>query len=92
MYVVINHIIFYMKFLLSFIKMIYWISKENGENLTFNQLQYCLMRNFGGQTDVNKTVRLFLERLSAHVLLTEHSIADVKVRDYSLLCNLCYYL
>ena len=74
--------------------MIYWISKENGKKLTFNQLQYCLMRNFSGQTD-NKTVILFLERLSAHnvhVLLTEHSTADVKVRDYSLLCNLCYYL
>ena len=91
MYVVINHIIFYMKFFLSLIKMMYWISKENGENLTLNQLLYCLMRNFGGQTDVNEVVKSFFIKVPANILTT-HFTADVKVRDYSLLCNLCYYL
>ena len=41
--------------------MMYWISQESGETLTMNQLQYCVKRNFGGKTDVDKTVNLFLE-------------------------------
>ena len=68
--------------LLSLIKMMYWISQKSGETLTMNQLQYCLMRNFGGKTDVNKTVELFLRKVRADLLQTKPSTSDVKVSSY----------
>ena len=49
--------------LFSLIKMMYWISEKSGETLTMNQLQHCLMRNFGGKTNVNSTVEVFLNCL-----------------------------
>ena len=60
--------------------MMYWISEESKENLTMNQLQHCLMRNFGGKTDVNKTVTLFLKKVPAHLLQTIQSASDFEVR------------
>ena len=59
--------------------MMYWISERSGKNLTMNQLQHCLMRNFGGKTDVNKTVELFLEKVPAHLLQTKEATFDVEV-------------
>ena len=68
--------------LLSLIKMMYWISKKSEETLTMNQLQYCLMRNFGGKTDVNKTVELFLKKVQADLLQTRpSSTSDVEVNS-----------
>ena len=58
--------------------MMYWISERNGENLTMNQLQHCLMRNFGGKTDVSKTVELFLRKVPAHLLQAK---VDVEVSN-----------
>ena len=69
--------------LLSLIKMMYWISEKSGEALTMNQLQHCLMRNFGGKTDVNKTVELFLRKVRADLLQTKPSTSEVKVSSYS---------
>ena len=59
--------------------MMYWISEESKENLTMNQLQHCLMRNFGGKADVNETVKLFLKKVPAHLLQTIQSASDVEV-------------
>ena len=65
--------------------MMYWISEESKENLTMNQLQHCLMRNFGGKTNVNEMVTLFLEKVlkqaPAHLLQTIQSGSDVEVRS-----------
>ena len=69
--------------LLSLIKMMYWISEKSGEALTMNQLQHCLMRNFGGKTDVNKTVELFLRKVRADLLQTKPSTSEVEVSSYS---------
>ena len=50
--------------------MMYWISKKSGEILTINQLQYCLMRNFGGgPTDIN-IPELFLRKVEINFLST----------------------
>ena len=61
----------------------YWISEESGENLTMNQLRHCLMRNFGGKTEVKETVTLFLEKaleqVPAHLLQTIQSSSNVEV-------------
>ena len=63
--------------------MMYWISEESKENLTMIQLQHCLLRNFGGKTDVNETVTWFLEKVSKevrdHLLQTIQSASDVEV-------------
>ena len=59
--------------------MMYWISEETKENLTMNQLQHCLMRNFGGKTNVNETVTLFLKKVPAHLLQAIESASDVEV-------------
>ena len=63
--------------------MMYWISEESGEDLTMNQLRHCLMRNFGGKTNVNETVKLFLEKylneIPAHLLQTIQSSSNVEV-------------
>ena len=63
----------------SLINMMYWISQESGESLTINQIQYCLMRNFGGKTDVSQTVKIFLKKVPAYLLQTKQSSFDVKV-------------
>ena len=72
-----------MNFLLSLIKMMYWISEKSGETLTMNQLQHCLMRNFGGKIDVNKTVELFLRKVRADLLHAKSSTSDIEVSYYS---------
>lgn len=69
-------------FILSLIKMMYRISKKSGEMLTMNQLEHCLMRNFGGKTDISKTVGLFLKRVPADLLQTKQSPSDVQVSTY----------
>ena len=60
--------------------MMYWISEKSGETLTMNQLQHCLMRNFGGKTDVNKTVELFLRKVRADLLQTKPSTSDIEIQ------------
>ena len=65
-----------MNFLLSLIKMMYWISERSGEALTMNQLEHCLMRNFGGKTDMNNTneaVELFLKKVRTFSIQTKPS-------------------
>jgi len=57
----------------------YSISQKSGENLSMNQLQHCLMRNFGGKTNVNKTVELFLKEVPANLVQTISSTSDVEV-------------
>ena len=59
--------------------MMYWISEESGESLTMNQLQHCLMRNFGGRTDVNEMITLFLKNIPAHLLQTKQSVPNAEV-------------
>ena len=59
--------------------MMYWISQRSGESLTMNQIQHCLMRNFGGKTDVNETIKVFLEKVPAALLQTKQSFSDAKV-------------
>ena len=65
--------------------MMYWISEKSGETLTMNQLQHCLMRNFGGKTDVNKTVELFLKKVRADLVQTKTSTSDVEVSSWRYL-------
>lgn len=79
-----------MTVLFSLIKMMYWISEKSGETLTMNQLQHCLMRNFGGKTDVNKTVELFLRKVRADLLQTKPSTSDIEVSYYTYLFYLMF--
>lgn len=60
--------------------MMYWISQRSGKTLTFNQIQYCLMRNFGGKPD-NKVVDLFLDKIPRDTLLSiqKQSTSEIKV-------------
>lgn len=70
--------------LCSLIKMLYCIFQKNGcKNLTMNQLQHCLKRNFGGKTDVNEIVDTFLENISAKFIRTEEITID-NVCSYKL--------
>ena len=59
--------------------MMYWISQESGESLTINQIQYCLMRNFSGKTNVSQTVEIFLKKVPPHLLQTKQPSFDLEV-------------
>ena len=66
-------------FLISLIKMMYWISQNTGKRLTLTQLRHCLMRNFGGADDINKIVQRFLGKLTANCLEFEQSSLEFQV-------------
>lgn len=72
--------------------MMYWISQQSGEKLSMNQLQHCLMRNFGGKTDVNATVQLFLGKLQANLFQTTQSTTEVEVSICSYRCLPVYFM
>ena len=58
--------------LCSLIKMMYYIFKKNEEQkLTKNQVEHCLKRNFGGKSNINEIVDMFLENVPAKYLGTE---------------------
>ena len=62
--------------------MMYWISQESGKSLTMNLLQYCIMRNFGGKTDFDNTVDVFLKKDPSVMSQTEQHTysSNIKVR------------
>jgi len=57
----------------------YSISEKSGEPLTVNQLKHCVMRNFGGKIDVNKTVELFLKKVEDYLPQIMTTTSDVEV-------------
>lgn len=67
----------------SLIKMMYWISQKTNKHLTKNQLEHCLMRNFGGTDNVYEIVEVFLNKVPKHLLQKEQSTVDSDDVSYS---------
>ena len=50
--------------------------KNKYQKLTMNQLQHCLRRNFGGRSNVNEIVDMFLEDVPAKYLRNEEITSE----------------
>ena len=60
--------------------MMYFIFQKNGnQKLTMNQLLHCLRRNFGGKSNVNETIDMFLENVSVKELRRTEEITSDNV-------------
>ena len=60
--------------------MMYFIFQKNGnQKLTMNQLLHCLRRNFGGKSNVNEAIDMFLENVSVKELRRTEEITSDNV-------------